>query len=70
MARTLDRISGGRLILGQGAGWNYCDCEASGEELGTVASHLRDLDRNMPIIASLLGQLNPGRVARGEWGGD
>ena len=48
MARTLDHISGGRFIFAIGAGWNQRDYEEYGYELGTPASRLRDLDRNMP----------------------
>jgi probable F420-dependent oxidoreductase len=59
MARSLDHFSGGRFILGIGSGWNQRDYEEYGYEIGTVASRLRDLDRDMQIIQDRLKKLNP-----------
>jgi probable F420-dependent oxidoreductase len=59
MSRTLDHISGGRFILGIGSGWNQRDYEEYGYEFGTAASRLKDLDRDMAIIADRLAKLNP-----------
>jgi probable F420-dependent oxidoreductase len=59
MARTLDHISNGRFIFAIGSGWNERDYKEYGYELGTAASRLRDLDRDMPIIMERFKLLNP-----------
>ena len=56
MASALDIVSGGRLELGIGAGWNQQESDAYGLELGTPGERSDRLEEACQVLIGLLSQ--------------
>ncbi|NNF53191.1 MAG: LLM class F420-dependent oxidoreductase [Acidimicrobiales bacterium] len=59
IARTVDHISSGRVVLGMGSGWFERDYDEYGYEFGTAPGRLKIFGQELPRVVRRLENLNP-----------
>lgn len=64
MARTLDHVSGGRAVLGVGAGWFQRDYDEYEYPFGTAGARLHDLEGDLFRMRKRIAGLRPAPIGR------
>ncbi|HMA36831.1 MAG TPA: TIGR03560 family F420-dependent LLM class oxidoreductase [Chloroflexia bacterium] len=58
-AAAIDDLSGGRLILGLGAGWQEREHTLFGHDLGDIPTRMARFEEGLAVISRLLGSATP-----------
>src|ERR1700694_4756130 len=64
MAGAIDQLSGGRFVLGIGAGWFERDYSEYGYEFGEARDRVRLLKEVLPVLQRRIDRLKPGPAGK------